>query len=627
MKRHASFTPYPAIAQHGVIGDRRTAALIAADGTLDWLCLPDYDGQPVFGTLLDTERGGWWRLGPSEVRLGAQRYLPHTALVLTTWRAPGYELELTDAMAWPEEQRPPEREAARVVIRRLRCVYGRAACVMPWHPADGFGPAQIQEHNGLRSYRTSAGLMTLAVSSLLRKDRALQGAPFFLGEGEEAWAVLTLGEKDPTNWTDESLARALDETTAYWRRWLRTITYAGPRVERVERSALTVHLLSHVPTGSLVAAPTNSLPERIGGDRNYDYRYAWIRDASLSLAIVAVLGDRHAAKRYMDWIATLGSSTDSPLQVLYRLDGTTDVSQSERQDLAGYRQSRPVHVGNHAFAQRQHDSLGYFIDCAAIYLEQGGEWREAYWHLIERIAAYVIRTWDQPDSGIWELATEQQYVSSKVMSWVALERAVKIGGRLGRGEQVPQWRAVMKTIHDDVMERGWSPRLNAFRQRYEADTLDASVLLIPVMGFLPANHPRVLSTVDRIADTLTRDGLVYRFDPQELPEPSPLPLGTFEGTFLPCTFWLATAYAMAGRIEHADALLKRAELMTGDLGLFAEEADGHSPAFLGNMPLVFAQVEYVRAIMELAKARPLGRLRLMAGKLIQTLRNKWAPSL
>lgn len=431
-----------------------------------------------------------------------------------------------------------------------------------------------------------------------------------------------LGEID-IRWTDETVMAVLDDTTAYWHRWRRNIIYAGPRADRVERSAIIVHLLSHAPTGSLVAAPTSSLPERIGGDRNYDYRYAWVRDASLSLAIVALLGDRHAAQRYMDWIAKLESTTDAPLQVLYRLNGATDVSESQRYDLAGYRDSRPVRFGNHAFKQLQHDSLGYFVDCAAIYLEQGGEWHEEYWHLIERIADYVIRTWQQPDSGIWELGIEQHYVSSKVMSWVALERAVKIAGRLGRNAQIHEWRAAMKTIHDEVMERGWSPGQSAFRQRYESEALDASVLLIPVMGFLPADHPGVRSTVDRIAERLMHDGFVYRFDPQGLPEPSPLPLGTFEGAFLPCTCWLITAYAMAGRTDEAEALLQRVDAAAGELSLVAEEVEGKTSSFLGNLPLVFAQVEYVRAVMAVAKARPFGKMRLMAGKLLHTLRRAW----
>lgn len=613
-----SFLAYPPIQKHGVIGDRRTAALVAADGTMDWLCLPDYDSRPVFGALLDVHRGGWWRLGPSDIVLGEQQYLPHTALLLTTWRDPNYELELTDAMAWPEDERPPKRDAARVVIRRLRCLRGLAPCLMQWHLRDGFDQAPGEGPDGGRTYRTSSGTLSLATATALQKNGTLRDSPFLLGAGEEAWAVLALGEH--SYWTDEAVAATLEETATYWRRWVRHIAYTGPRAAAIERSAVTVHLLSHAPTGSLVAAPTTSLPERLGGDRNYDYRYAWIRDASLSLAILAVLGDRLAAQRYMDWIATLESSTDSPLQVLYRLDGGTDVTEIQRQDLAGYRQSRPVRFGNHAYQQRQHDSMGYFVDCAAVYLEQGGEWREEYWRLIQRITDYVIRTWNKPDSGIWEMGNEQHYVSSKVMSWVALERAVKIAGRLGREEQIPQWRAVMKTIHDDVMRRGWSSRLGAFRQRYEAETLDASVLLIPVMGFLSAKHPRVLSTMDRLEKSLTRDGLVYRYDPQALPTPTPLPLGAYEGAFLPCTFWLATAYAMAGRIEQADALLRRAEAVAGELGLFSEEADGATSTFLGNMPLVFAQVEYVRAVMEVAKARPLGKLRLMASQFLQRLR-------
>ncbi|MBA2485429.1 MAG: glycoside hydrolase family 15 protein [Nitrospira sp.] len=478
---------------------------------------------------------------------------------------------------------------------------------------------KTETRTGCVSFQTAAGAVALFAAPAFLNGKDPGHAAFLLNEGEQAWAVLARGEVGG-HWTDDNVTAVLNDTAAYWRRWARNIVYTGPRAGGVERCAMTVHLLSHAPTGSLVASPTSSLPERFGGDRNYDYRFAWVRDASLSLAIMAVLGDRQAAKRYMDWIVNLGSSTDAPLQVLYRLSGATDASESQRKDLAGYRGSRPVRFGNHAFQQRQHDSLGYFVDCAAIYSEQGGEWREDYWHLIQRIADYVIRTWETPDSGIWELGSEQHYVSSKVMSWVALDRAARIAERLGHVDRVSPWRAVMKTIHAEVMDRGWSQKLSAFRQRYEAETLDASVLLIPVMGFLPAHHPRVRNTVDRIAESLMRDGLVYRFDPQELPERAAFPLGKFEGAFLPCTLWLATAYAMAGRTREAEDLLQRVETTVGNLGLFPEEVAEETAMFLGNMPLVFAQVEYIRAVMELDKARPFGKLRLMAGKLLHAFR-------
>lgn len=439
------------------------------------------------------------------------------------------------------------------------------------------------------------------------------------------WAVLESGAAG-VPWSVERATRAFDDTVRAWHDWTGGLSYTGPRSDRVKRSALLVHLLSYAPSGSLVAAPTTSLPERIGGDRNYDYRFAWVRDASLSLAILSLLGDTRAAMRSMDWLAGLDSSVDAPLQVVYGIDGRTDLAQRERHNLAGYRESLPVRIGNDAFSQRQLDSLGYLADCALIYLDQGGRWRDAYWQMVRRAADYTAAHWQRPDSGIWELPAEQHYVSSKVMSWVTLERAVKLGEALGRAGETDRWRAAMGAIKAEVLERGWSARLGAFRQRYEADSLDASALLIPVMGFLPADDPRVRATVAQIERTLTIDGFVHRFVAAEMPGEQPLPVGEFEGAFLPCTFWLATTYAQMGRADAAEAILERAEAVAGDLGLFAEEIDARGRTFLGNTPLLFAQVEYVRAVLELARSRPLDQLRLLPGMFERKVKELLRPS-
>lgn len=279
----------------------------------------------------------------------------------------------------------------------------------------------------------------------------------------------------------------------------------------------------------------------------------------------------------------------------------------------------PVRFGNHAAVQRQLDALGYLADCAHIYLKQGGTWKPRYWDLMRSLADYTLAHWRKPDSGIWELAPEQHYVSSKVMSWVVLDRAVRIARHLGHEEEIDHWRAVMAEIQSDVLEHGWSPSRNAFRQRYEADALDASVLLMPVMGFLPADHPQVVATVEQIETALMRDGLVYRFEPEGLEPAADLAPGSFEGAFLPCTFWLAATYAMLGQSEKAEAILVQVEAIAGSLGLMAEEADGHRHILLGNTPLLFAQVEYIRAIMELAKARPTDMARMMVGQVQQRI--------
>ncbi len=598
---------YPQLAQLGVVGDRRTAAVISADGIVRWLCLPDYDGVPVFGNLLDAERGGYWRLGPTAAgqdggTAGHQCYIDENNVLATTWQSADGELELIDAMLSPNASRPSGEEGRRTLLRRLRCKHGFVTCAMELMPRDDFAP-------GLISSRVPGGLaLRVAGFALgLWTSRPVDPAPdgvcagFALGAGEEFWAILGLAN-DPAAWNPQAADEALQATLRHWRELGRRYNYRGPRQDRVIRSALTIELLSFAPTGALAAAATSSLPERIGGDRNYDYRYTWIRDASMAIATLSVLGDVESAERYLSWLSRLGSSTQMPLQVLYRVDGGTGIEERSRDDLTGYRHSPPVRFGNHAYRQRQIDCFGYLADCAVIYLERGGRWAPEYWRLIREIVGYTVQNWRKPSNGIWERDRRQQFVSSKVMSWTTLKRALEFADRTGESGKFRQWRAAMTEIHAEVMERGWSGELQSFRQHYDADTLDASTLLIPLMGFLPANHPRVAATVQRIETELMIDGLVHRFRPEN----SDLPMGRFEGAFLPCCFWLAAVYALMGRREDGEAMLQRIEQLTGPPGLFSEEADVASRLLLGNMPMIFSHAEYARAVLQLADVWPRG---------------------
>ncbi len=599
------FIPYPPIEKHGVIGDRRTAALVAADGTLDWLCLPDYDGAALFGVLLDAKQGGFWRCGPVSPSLGQQHYLEESAALVTTWKTRDYALELTDVMAWPEDERPKETRDERIVIRRLRCTRGEAACSLTIQPRSNFRRAAsvLQVDNGLQ-LRVGSHRLGVWSSQPLQSGPTGAHAFFRLHAGEESWCVMTYGGS-PTDWNPEQAHRVLRQSMGYWLNCLGNLAYRGPRQEQVRRSALVLHLLSYAPDGSLVAAPTTSLPERIGGERNYDYRFAWVRDASLSLAVLSLLGDTETATRYLDWLCSLGSLTDAPLQVMYGLSGGLDLEEHEQPEACGYRGSSPVHEGNRAYQQQQRGSLGYLADCAELHQASGGSWHERYWEkLIKPIANYTVRAWREPDSGIWELPVQAHYVSSKVMGWVTLDRAVKIARRTGHASETAQWEHTLRQIHAEVMERGWCEQLGSFIQHYDGRGLDASTLLIPVTGFLPADHPRVLAMVKRIEEALAVGHFVYRFQPDKTPgyQGAP-PLGEFEGAFLPCTFWLATTYALQGRAADADDVLSQAERAAGDLLLFAEEIDPRTGSFLGNTPLLFSQMEYVRAIVALSKAR------------------------
>lgn len=593
---------YPPLARLGVVGDRRTVAVISADGTVCWLCLPNYDGLPIFGSVLDAVRGGYWRLGPERAVGGSQCYLRDSNVLVTTWHDGDDEIELTDAMLWPDGRRPPHCEGKRVLLRRLRCRRGSARCSMRLIPADDFTPrfATSPVPGGLELRVADFALGLWASRPVETADNSV-GANFSLAAGDEFWAVLGLGEA-PGAWNPEVAKAALQATLSYWQEWSGRYAYSGPRRDLVTRSALAIELLSYAPTGALAAAPTTSLPERVGGDRNYDYRYAWIRDASIAIATLSVIGDVESAERYLSWLSGLGSSTDMPLQVLYRVDGRTDLKQRSRNDLSGYRGSRPVRFGNSAYRQRQIDCFGYLADCAVIYLDKGGRWAPEYWRLLRRLADYTVRNWHKPGNGLWERHQRRHFVSSKVMSWVTLKRALEFADRTGDDGNLPQWRATMTVIHADVMQRGWSSDLQSFRQHYHADTLDASTLLIPLMGFLEPTHPRVVATVRRIEENLMLGGLVHRFRPDN----SELPMGRFEGAFLPCCFWLAAVYALMERQADAEAMLRRVEKLSGGAGLFSEEADSSSGEVLGNVPMIFSHAEYARAALQLSGLWPRG---------------------
>lgn len=611
----------PAIEDLGLIGDRRTAALVDRYGRIVWMCLPNFDSPPMFGVLLDSERGGVWSLGPGQPNFaGEQQYEDDTALLTTRWRTPAGELELVDLMIEPDDEGPNRAPGRRIVLRRLRCLAGRVQAVARVRPRPDFGsPPDLRSQHGGWSFGEGPEALTLWASFPLGPSGSDLSGEVELREGQEAWMAGGLGLA-PGEWTIAHAEAAFKAAGDHWRDRIRRLIYTGAYGEAVKRAAVTMHLLTYAPTGALVAAPTTSLPEQIGGERNYDYRFAWVRDVSLSLAVLALLGDLKTAERFMDWICGLDSGTDAPLQVLYRIDGGVEAAQVERADVAGYRGSTPVRIGNHAVDQHQIDSLGYFADCAEIYLRRGGHWKDGYSDLIVRLADYTVAHWRDPTNGIWELAEPAQYVVGKIMSWVVLDRAVKLADRIDAGARSSQWRAVMDEIHEEVMTRGWCEARQAFRQRYESDALDASSLLISLMGFLPDRHPRVLANIEALSRDLTAGGLLHRFDPGELPSPSEQGLGEFEGAFLPCCFWLAAAWAKAGEPEKARALVDRV-LSGSRTGLLAEEMDGRSDAFLGNMPLLFSHAEFVRAALEISKARPLSAMRLMGGMAVQRIRN------
>jgi GH15 family glucan-1,4-alpha-glucosidase len=591
---------FPPIAGHGVVGDRRSGALIAADGTLNWFCTPNFDSPPVFGALLDSAQGGHCRWAPDGAGLGRQEYLQDTAVLLTTWGdSPG--VELADVMAGPGDNPPTATPRQRIIIRRVRA---SSAVKMRFdlRPRRDFSesPTVSQEGAEETTFAFGDGTLLLWASFPVRVTAEAACAEFFLETGDEHWAVLAWNESS-TEWSIARASASFSEAESYWRKWSAGLKCdgVGERASALRRSAITIQLLSHAEQNSAVAALTSSLPERIGGDRNYDYRYAWIRDGSLALALLARLGKAEEVRHYLDWLCQLGSTVAAPLQVCYRLDGGTHMAQEKVADISGYENSLPVHRGNRAYQQEQPGAMGFFSDCARIFLEHGGEWRPEFWQLLTRAADFTVQHWQEKDNGIWELPEKAHYVASRVMAWVLLDRAVKIGQMTGQPDAVSDWQRTASVIHAEVMDKGWSEEKNAFRQKYDSKALDSAALLIPLMEFLPIDHPRVRGTIAALERELVVKGLLHRFDPRQTLGAEELPMGEFEGAFLPCVFWHAHVLAKAGRRDEAEAILRRCEAAAGGAGLFAEELDAERDTFLGNTPLLFSHVEYARAVLEL----------------------------
>lgn len=605
---------YADIADHGLIGDRRTAALVASEGTIDWWCLPAFDGDIVLGALLDAARGGLWRLGPRGGQHGAQEYVGKSGALRTRWSGKGWELELLDVMLLPANGKDANTAPAPTILRRLRCVKGRVECLHRLEPRLCFDSPMAVTRSGLPPEHKARRWLGVWCSDAAVAAACEQpgGHSFELGESQELW-VLAADGLNLAGWNVDRASAALDDTLAAWERWANLHPYLGPQRDAVLDSLRAIRLLSYEPSGSQVAAPTTSLPEKIGGDSNYDYRYAWVRDSSLALAILSVFGDLGSAERYMDWLAARESASEMPLQVLYRIDGGCEAGERVLEGVEGYAGSRPVRIGNEAVGQLQLDSLGYLADCALVYLQHGGNWKPEYGDLVDRAAGFTAANWHRKDNGIWELRGEQRhYVSSKAMGWVVLNRACRIKERLK--QPVPQaWLSVKDEIHADVMQRGWSEQLQAFRQHYDGEELDASVLLLATMDFLPADHPRMAATIAAVQRELQQGGFVWRFHPRSQGKPD-LPLDGLEGAFLPCTFWMASALARLKHTGEARELLERVNQAFHGRGLYSEEFDPVAARALGNFPLLFSHAEHLKAVMDLAMATPLGMAEMAAGK-------------
>jgi GH15 family glucan-1,4-alpha-glucosidase len=595
---------YLPIEDHGIVGDLHTAALVGTDGTIDWLCLPAFDSPSVFCSILDDERGGSFYLRPVEYAHSHQLYLPDTNVLLTRFFSSEGMAEIVDFMPILAERGERHR-----LVRNVRVIRGRMTFDVECRPTFDYAREGHSVFVGKLgavfvsdgSYHQALGLSADVTLEKRRRDGA--GARFTLGAGEGATFVLAEiegGEGPGRALSGRDFDELLRDTLDYWRRWVSKSTYEGRWREDVHRSALALKLMVYDPTGALVAAPTMGLPETIGGERNWDYRYTWLRDAAFTLYALISIGFDEEAGNFMGWLRDrCASDRDGLLQPLYGIDGRAHIAESELDHLSGYRDSRPVRLGNAAYRQVQLDLYGAILDAAYLYNKHGTPLDYDLWTNLRRILDWLSANWREPDEGIWEVrGGKRQFVNSKLMSWVALERAGRISRQRGLPAGVGRWSAERDAIYEEIMERGWNPQKGSFVQHYGSDALDASLLLMPLMKFVGPTDPRWLATLERIQKELAYDTLVDRY---RVAEAAPDGLSGEEGSFSMCSFWLVECLTQAGRLEEARLALEKMFSYANHLGLYAEEI-GPSGEALGNFPQAFTHLALISAAVHLDRA-------------------------
>jgi GH15 family glucan-1,4-alpha-glucosidase len=589
---------YAPIREYAALGDGRTVALVACDGAIDWLCLPDLDSRSVFAALLDAKRGGSFRLAPRTEFTAERRYEPGTNVLQTTFTTADGVVRITDAMLLPAVGLAPLRELAR----QSECLAGRVP--MHWRVEPGFDYGQGQASIGMRLGVpvATSGHLALAAHSWDAGhpscDAGSISGSFELAEGETALLALAAAYQEPLVMPARREVEArLDATRAFWRRWASARAYEGPWREAVLRSALALKLLVHAPSGAIAAAATASLPEELGGERNWDYRFSWVRDAAFTLHALLKLGCPREADAFFWWLLHASQLTQPELQVLYRLDGGADAPERTL-PLSGYRDSRPARIGNEAADQRQLDIYGDFLQTAWIYHRAGGTFDAETAKRLAKMADLVCSIWREPDSGIWEVRSAPvHFTHSKMMCWVALDRAARLAdaGAVAR-TQAASWRAEAEAIREFVERQCWSERLRSYVRFAGAEELDASLLLAAVMGYGDADDPRLASTTDAVRRKLGRGPLVDRYDGED-------GLSGREGSFVSCSFWLAEALARAGRVDEAALLMDELVALANDVGLYAEEIDPDSGEFLGNVPQGLVHLALISAAAAIGEAQ------------------------
>jgi GH15 family glucan-1,4-alpha-glucosidase len=603
----AAPSPFPPIAEYAFLSNCHTGALVAPDGTVDWLCTPRFDSPSIFGSLLDRQGGGF-RLGPFGINHPTYRaYDPGTNVLVTTWKTPTGWIEVRDALTMgptqgpdeitPHTRPPADDDADHMFVRTVRCLEGHVELELVCEPAFDYGrtPAEwtIVDGGVHVADATGAGqTVRLATDLAVGIEESRLRARHDLHEGDRAFCALswTAGLVVPAD-VDDAEAR-MAATVDFWRHWLDTARIPDHRWrDPVQRSALTIKGLTYMPTGATVAALTTSLPETPGGERNWDYRYTWMRDTTFTLQALHYLNLDWEADEFMQFVADVEPTEDGSLQIMYGIDGRRDLTESTRDDLSGYAGARPVRIGNGAYDQRQNDVFGAVLDSILLHTRRSQRLPRRLWPIVESQAECASQIWSQPDQGIWEARGKpQHYISSKLMCWVALDRASKLAELRGDRERQAQWEATAEEIRTDILAHGVS-KSGALRQHYETDSLDASTLLAANFGFFAPDDERLRATVLAIADGLTEDGFVLRYRTDETDDG----LSGKEGTFLICSFWLVSAFAIIGEQQHAVDLMERLLRVASPLGLYAEEFDAPTGRHLGNFPQAFSHLALLEA--------------------------------
>ena len=597
------------IADHALLSDRHSAALVTRDGSVVWLCFPRFDSESVFAAILDDD-AGHWSIQPTATATSTREYVDGTMALRTTFHTAEGDIELLDAMDLGDSFDPHRlgEHAPHTLLRGVRCTTGRVTVEMTYRPRPEYGlvvPIFSEIESGFVATGGS-GRLTLSMPVTATDANGEIRVQFTVDAGEDRYFALQrtrLGESLPPAYTQGEIKAALDATIASWQGWSAIHqNYDGPWRDLVRHSGRVLQALSYQPTGAIVAAATTSLPEEIGGDRNWDYRYSWVRDASFTMKALWVAACPDEAHEFFGFMtaAAAHSRPDRHLQIMFGIGGEHDLSERVLPQLSGWRQSGPVRVGNGAWDQPQLDVYGELLDAAFRLRDQLGEMEPATLEFLVALADAAARQWEQPDNGIWEVRGEpRHFLYSKLMCWVALDRAISLAEQLHATHRVDEWSSMAASIRAAILTRGWNEEAGAFTQAFDSPDLDAAALMMPIVGFLPASDPRMVSTVDAIIRRLTdARGLVYRYKIESGVDGV---TGT-EGTFLLCTFWLARVLADGGRTGEARAVFENAVSHVNDVGLLAEEIDSETGEQLGNFPQAFSHVGLVNAAWAIHQA-------------------------